>query len=493
MSIYKRQIGALVIGQFSALFISFLVPIALAHILTSENFGLYSQFNLIVVFCMSFFSFGISSELYFFYPKADSDKRKVLINQSFLILLFLGLSTFLLFFIPSFRGLLVTNEFLESNYLFLSLSILFSIPTVIISVLYVLNHDNRTSALYLPISTVLRVILIFVWYLSNPTIKSIFFALLTYYVLLFLFVAYYIMRELKNNPGSQWVNFSLVKKQISYSIPLGIANSSRIFAQQLDKLILLSFVTPSAFAIYSISFYGVPGLNQLYLAISQVYIPRMSNAFFETDFLQVKNLYNSLVLKTLCYTVPIIFIIVVFAPIIVPFLFSDKYEDSIPYFQVYLFTFIFSALGSGIVLRSTGETRKSLYAYLYSLILIIPIAYFGIKWYGLNGAIFSAVISNILPRVLLTYYDFNVLGITIKQIFPWRQMMKIFFISFLLLIPFLAITLFFKLNIFSAMPLILVYVILVFLIEAHYGVFLISKKEIWSYSKRLLSKGHVKA
>lgn len=478
--------GALVIGQFSALFLSFLVPMILAHLLTNEDFGLYAQFNLITGFSMSFFSFGVSSELYFFYPRSNSEQRRIIISQSFLMLLILGIIAFILFLIPSVRGLLVTTEQLESNYLFLGLAILFSIPTVIISTLPVLKHDNRTSALYLPASTLIRVLLIFLFYWNNPTIESIFFALLTSYVLLFLYVGYYVFREVKKQQGQKLFDASFFKKQLSYAMPLGIANSARIFAQQLDKLILLSYVSPASYAIYSIASYGVPGLSQLYLSITQVYIPRMSSAFHEQNFQEVKDLNKSLVSKTLSYTIPVVLIVVVFSPVIVPFLFSEKYIASIPYFQIYLFTFIFSAMGNGIVLRSTGETKKSLYAYLYSLIFIIPFTYFAIKHYGLNGAIISAFISSVLPRFFLTAFDLAVLRITISEIFPWKQMGKMVLISTVLLIPFIIVINIFNINIVLAILLIMIYLSIVFLVEAHFQVFLISKEEIFKYVRKIL-------
>jgi O-antigen/teichoic acid export membrane protein len=295
---------------------------------------------------------------------------------------------------------------------------------------------------------------------------------------------YYIIKEIKNFQSQKLFDFSFLKKQLSYAMPLGISNSARVFAQQLDKLILLSYVSPAAYAIYSIASYGVPGLNQLYLSISQVYIPRMSSAFHDSNIQLVKDLYKSLVSKTLSYTIPVVLIIVVFAPVIVPFLFSDKYIDSVPYFQIYLFTFIFSAMGNGVVLRSTDQTKKSLYAYLYSLIFIIPLVYFAIKFYGLNGAIISAFISSVLPRFFLTRYDLAVLKISVFEIFPWRQIGKIFLISSVLLIPFFLLIQFFTVKILAAILCILIYLGSVFLIETICDVFLISKEELLKYIKR---------
>lgn len=469
--------GALVIGQFSALLLSFLVPMILAHLLSNQDFGLYSQFNLILGFSLSFFSFGISSELYFFYPNSNYKQRRIVVFQSFIMLLILGLLTLAIFFIPSFRALFITNQELESRNLYLIFGIFFSIPTVIISNLYVVKHDNKTSALYLPFSTLFRVSLIFLFYWYSPTIDSIFFALLVNYALLFFYVFFYVLKEVDIKCNFNLWDYRILKKQLSYSFPLGIGNSSLVIAQQIDKLILLSFVAPATYGIYAIAFYGVPGLTQLYLSISQVYIPRMAVAFGDSHIELALNLYKSLILKTLSYTIPIIFIIALFSPVIVPFLFSFKYIESVPYFQLYLLTFIFSAMGNGISLRASGKTKRTLNAYLYSLIPIIPFSFFAIKFYGLHGAIGSAILSSILPRVLLTRYDLGVFNCKLNEIFPWKEIGKITLIASLILIPFYFLFQYFTIGIVLSTICISFYLLLVVIIEIHFDLFIISKKE----------------
>ena len=109
----------------------------------------------------------------------------------------------------------------------------------------------------------------------------------------------------------------------------------------------------------------------------------MSVAYKEKNLDGLIGLYHSMVLKTLSYTIPMIFIIMLFADPIIPFLFSDKYVDSIPYFQIYLLTFIVQSVGCGNILRATGETKYSLRAYIYTAIVMIPFTYFAIKYFYL--------------------------------------------------------------------------------------------------------------
>ena len=253
-------------------------------------------------------------------------------------------------------------------------------------------------------------------------------------------------------------------------------------------MILLGFITPSAYAIYAIAFYGVPGLTQVYLSISQVYIPRMVIAHKNSDIYQVKALYHSMVSKTLSYTIPLISVIILFADPIVPFVFSSKYIASIPYFRIYLITFIIGAVGCGNMLRITGETKKSLYAYLYSAIFIVPFTYFSIKYYSLNGAIVSAVLGNILPKIILSRYDMKTLSVSLADLYPWKVIFKQIAISCITLVPFVFLYVTYAMNFWSAVCCIVVYLGVVSMLEMYFGVFIISFDDLKSYICRIIKK-----
>ena len=139
MANYKKQIGALITGQMLSLLLGFILPLILVRILTKNDYGLYAQFNVILSFCMVFFSFGFSSELYYSYPLAKDKEKRILVFQS-LMLLFLaaGLSVFILY-IPAIQNYFISDSSFEESYLYLVVAIFLAIPEVLITSLYVLN------------------------------------------------------------------------------------------------------------------------------------------------------------------------------------------------------------------------------------------------------------------------------------------------------------------------------------------------------------------
>ena len=482
--------GSLVMGQMLSLLLGFILPLILVRLLSKNDYGLYAQFNVILSFCTIFFNFGFSSELYYSYPTAKKNEKIILVFQSFLMLLFAAVLACIILCFPFIKTFLQLDLSNNNLYYYLLVCVFLSVPEVLITSLYVLNHDNRTSILFLPLTTILRVLLILIFYYIDSSIDSVFFAILLSCIIKFLFVAFYTIKLVLSYETGKLIDRKLLLSQIRYALPLGIANSTRILVQQLDKLIVLSFVSPAVYAVYSIAFYGVPGLSQVYLSISQVYIPRMSASYKCLDVRKLIYLYHSMVLKTLSYTVPIIFIVMLFAGVIIPFVFSEKYVESTPYFQIYLSTFIIQSIGAGNILRATGETKYSLKAYIYTAIFILPLTYFLIKYFYLSGAIVSATIAAILPKVLLSFYDAKVLNISVFMLYPWRDICKILIISFVCLLPFVYISfLDLKIGFGILILFISVYLVITFLIQMYYKVFVITYDDLTSYfSKYILRR-----
>lgn len=489
MTDYKKQIGSLITGQMLSLILGFVLPLILVRVLTKNDYGLYAQFNVILSFCTVFFSFGLSSELYYSYPLASKRERRILVFQSLMMLFVAGILACLILYIPVVKDYFITDDSFVSCYVYLAISVLMSVPEILITALYVLNNDNRTSATFLPLMTVLRVLLIIILYWCYPRIETVFLAIIISSAIKLVYVVWYARNVMYKNGKGELFDIQILKSQLRYSIPLGFASSVRILVQQLDKLIILSFVSPAVYAVYSIAFYGVPGLTQVYLSISQVYIPRMSVAYKGQNLTGLIELYRSMVSKTLSYTIPIIFIIILFADPIVPFVFSDKYVESIPYFQIYLLTFIVSSIGCGNILRATGETRRSLMAYVYTAVIMMPFTYCAIKFYYLNGAIISATLGAILPKLLLSVYDARSIKKSVLSIYPWKNIFKIVLISLLTLMPFVIIYVYVGHdNFWLSLVWIFCYLLLTFALQLRYSVFVVTLADLISYKNKILKR-----
>ena len=163
----------------------------------------------------------------------------------------------------------------------------------------------------------------------------------------------------------------MIRLILSYSMPFGFAVILNTLSSRLDKLICISYLSNEQYAIYSLAFFGIPGIMQIYDALCQVNVMEMSQAFHNNNRVGILTLYKTFVVKTLSFSLPIILIVLVFAKPIIVLLFTEKYLESVPFFQVYIFTFIVAMLGAGSILRAINKTRLSLSAYALSSIIFI--------------------------------------------------------------------------------------------------------------------------
>lgn len=476
---YKKQIFSLIFGQLLSLILGMVLPLLLVRQLTLEDYGNYAKIVLLINTISSIFAFGVSSELYYFFPREKGENRSIFVFQSYIILVILAFLSVVFLNIPLTRDLLLTDKFLSDNSAIISLCILFSIPEKLIHVLYLLNHNYKLSRVYSPIFTILKVFLILILYYVYNSVYSILISILIINFLQFIITTFYAFKIIQKY-SDKILNYKkkLFSEQISYLLPFGIASSIRLLSESIDKIIVLSFVSSPVYAIYSIAFYGIPGLPQIYLSISQGYLPRMSEAYSNNNTKDVISLYHSMVSKTLSYTIPLVLIVIYFADIIIPTVFSEKYIESINYFRIYLLTFIVTAFGFGNIIRATGDTKKSLRVNIISICITIPITYILIKNLYLNGAIISAVLNIIIPKMLLIYYDSKSINTPINRLIPLNNIYKILICSIISFIPIYLLDNLGIDNIIFKIFLGVVYLIFVISLEILLNVFLISKDEI---------------
>jgi len=488
MSGMAKQTAAIMAGKIIALLATFAMPLFLTRYLTKAEYGVYSQFFVIVNFCIIIFSLGIQSNLYFFYPKSSENERKSLIVHTILLLLIYTLVAIALINVPLLGKYLLGNGDLVNYKVFISIGILFLMPLVIAEPLYVAKNDNITSMFFPPTEVLLRLIFVvgfaLLWQSLNAIMLGIVFAGFSCFV----FVMFYALKGINLRKTGSIIDVSLAKKQLKYSWPFGIALILNTLALQFDKIICISFLAPAAFATYSIAFYGIPGVEQIYQSLSQVYLLKMSSKHHENKPNEISEIYKSLVTKTYSFSIPAIVLMSLYAKRIITLFFTSKYIDAVPLFRIYILTFLVFMLGAGLILRATDRTTYSLKAYFYSSLITLPLTYFLIKYYGLWGGLTSAMVSIILPKAIQLHYEMELLKSNLFTYFPWKKFLTIVLISLIAIIPFVLLEFFVAYNdVFMAL-LGATYLLIVSLLEIKFGVFIFENISIESILKGLSSR-----
>ncbi|MCW0481659.1 lipopolysaccharide biosynthesis protein [Gaoshiqia sediminis] len=492
-----KQTAAIMAGKIIALVATFAMPLFLTRFLSKSEFGLYSQFYILINFLTIIFSLGVQSNLYYFYPKASEQKQKSLIVHTVILLLIFTLVAIGLVNVPLLNKYLVGQGELINYTMFISLGVLFLLPVIIIEPLYVARVDNLTSVFYPPAVVLSRLMFVIGFAVIWQSLNSVMFGIISAGFVCFLFVMFYALRGIEPANIRKYIDIELAVKQFKYSWPFGLALVLNTLALQFDKIICISFLAPAAFATYAIAFYGIPGVEQVYQSLSQVYLIKMAEKHHENKPAEISEIYKSLVTKTYSFSVPAIVLVSLYAERIIVLFFTAKYVDAVPLFRIYILSFLIFMLGAGLILRATDRTILSLKAYFFSSILTIPLTYFLIKYYGIWGGITSAMISIILPKTIQLRYEMKLVESNVFTYFPWRKFLRIAVISITAIFPFALIEYFFDYGNFLVVFFGLVYLLIVSLVEMKYGVFVFDgvsvDKLIRVVTGRLPLKGYIRS
>lgn len=474
------------VGKILAMVAQFIMPLFLTRFLSKYDYGIYSQFYLIFGFLLSIMGMGVQSNLYYFYPKTSAQEQNCLVWGTVILILSIGSLGSLLFLLPSINHFVVNNEVLEKYVFIISSCVLLALPSLIVDPLSVVRQDRVLAMLYHPLEIVSKIVIVISFALIFKTLESIFYGILILQVLIFLFVLIYIFRNYP--PSYKSFSLDLIKKQLIYSLPFGIAVILNTLSGRFDKLLSVSFLSPEEYATYSIAFFGIPGIMQIYDSLCQVNVTNMAKLYKEGNVQGVKDEYKSFVIRTLSFSLPVILVVYLFSPQIIELLFSKNYIDSVPFFRVYILTFILAMFGSGTILRAINRTKLSMWAYFCSVLVTLPISFLLIKEYGIWGAILSAVVNTVFPKVLQIGFEIHEIKSSIKDYFPWKDIFFLVVVAGVLLIPFILLNMLVSLNIFAVVILSVIYILTVYLLYIRHDSFVVDASTLKAYAVRVKHK-----
>ncbi len=145
---------------------------------------------------------------------------------------------------------------------------------------------------------------------------------------------------------------------------------------------------------------------------------------------------------------------------------------------MYLMSFFFIMIGSGLILRSCGKTKYSMYAFVFASFITIPSTYFLVKNYGSFGAMCGALLSIILPKFYQIKKEIEFTDSTFRTFLPWKEIGFIFLVSFVSILPFILIKHFTSNHILNVILNIMVYVIIVYSLEIKLNIFIIENEKL---------------
>jgi O-antigen/teichoic acid export membrane protein len=421
MSVLVKQAGIISAADFLRLFIKTVIGMVLARILTQAEYGTYRQLFMLYTIVSALFLIGLPQSVYYFIPKANAAKKTKIIAQTLDLVSLLGiLSSALILFSRSWVASLFHNAQLLNTLVPFALYPFFMFVTQLYYCIMISLQRPRKAAIFIALSVVCDSILILgvalltrsLFYISISIIVSVFIQWL---------YARISLRSFLRSKESIKIDYTLLKQQIRFSLPIGIAAIVGVISAQVDKLVISSYFSPELFAVFSVGAAELPFIGIITNSVNAVILPEMSK---QTGNSVITDLYKSAVRKNALLLFPVFAFCMIMAPQIIQTLYSAKYLGAVVFFRIYLFTVPLRIATYGLLFQVYNKTRYIFLLSFTSLIINTTLNLWLIHSIGIRGPAFAAVLVTYLTVALYLFLIKHTLKLRLLSLFPLRAILK---------------------------------------------------------------------
>ena len=211
-----------------------------------------------------------------------------------------------------------------------------------------------------------------------------------------------------------------VKKLLNYGKYAFGTSVSSILSGTIDQMMLGAMLSPAASGAFNIAVRLINLIDIPTNAMATIVFPQSSRRADTDGTHAVKYLYERSVGAIIAILVPGIIFVFLFSNLVIHIIAGSRYEDSIPLLRVALLYAIFIPYGrqAGTILDSIGKTKLTFTMVLITASLNIALNYFFIRSFGVMGAAYATLCSNIVGFVMAQYVLNKALHTSILN--PWK-------------------------------------------------------------------------
>jgi O-antigen/teichoic acid export membrane protein len=434
MEIELRQEGSsltaqafwLMLARTLAFAFSFALPLLLVRRLSQHDLGLYRQVFLIVLSATTVLPLGFHMSAFYFLPREPERQSQVVLNITLFFVLVAGLAAGVLSFRPTLLASIFNSPELGSLAPLISLVLFLWVATSYLEYLAMANQEMRLATIMIVVLTFTRTSLLLsaaVWFGS---VRAILWGAVAQGLVQAAVLAVYLHSRFKPIAGG--FGFDLLRRQLSYAIPLGFA--TLLYWMQLDthNYFVSNVFGTATFAVYSIGCFQIPLIHILSDSVGSVMIPRVTHLESQNQHHDIIVLTARMMRKLALVYFALYALLLVVSREFVLVLFTERYLASRPIFVVNL-TMILIYFMSSIydpVMRAYAEHRFFLLRLRAVLLTTLLVAlWFGTAKLGLVGVITLVVGINLIERVVVLGKAARIVGVRRQELVLFKDVAKL--------------------------------------------------------------------
>ena len=413
----KRPVPWLVAGRLGGQVGTFLIPVVLARVLPTDDFGAYRQIFLVFGSLFLVAQLGFAESLYYFLPRAERGGGRF-VGNALGMLAATGLACAMALWLGA-RPLaaLLGNPAVAPYLPALGVFLTCMLCSTVLEIALVSERRFRTAAVVYCGSDLARALLIVVPAALVGSVSALlagavaFAALRLLVTLLFMLRRY--GRELRPSRP-------LVREQLRYTFPFALAVIVDTVQAQAHLYVVSNQFDVATFAIYSVACFQIPLVDYVATAASNVLMVRMGERPDDHDASRV--LWREASERIAWVLVPLLAWIVALGPSVIVLLFSQRYAASGGLFVLASVPILFVSLPTDAVLRASGDTWFLLvqgFVRLFAAAALLALLFVP---FGLVGAIASTIGAAAVAKVVALVRVARHLHAGAAELLPWRRL-----------------------------------------------------------------------
>jgi len=206
---------------------------------------------------------------------------------------------------------------------------------------------------------------------------------------------FYVRKHLK-------ISFKLypewIKKLFNYGKFAFGTTISSMLSGTIDQMMLGGMLSPAASGAFNIAVRITNLIDIPTSAVAVIVFPQSAKRMETEGKEGIKYLYEKSVGTIMAILIPSVLVLYFFSGLVIHLIAGDKYNDSIPLLHVTLLYCLLIPYGRqfGTILDSIGKTRLTFTIVLITATFNLTLNYFFIKQFGVVGAAYATLISNVL-------------------------------------------------------------------------------------------------
>lgn len=402
--------------------VTLLNTMLLSRFRTLEEYGTFSQILLVVNLGVSLFMIGIPNSMNYFVANESNkkDRNRVLsiyytINTILSIILGAILNATSSLIAGYFK-----NELILDYVYFLSVLPWISVITVSLENILIVYEKMNWLTVFKVLSSI--------FILSVAVLAKVFSFSFSEYMILytgvqvfFTILVYVIGYKVTEGELRFVFDWSIVKKILCFSIPLGVGALLNTLNIEIDKLMVSRWYSVEELAIYTNASTELP-IYILNSSLTVIALPKIVSYLKDGATKKAIELWREIIWLGYIVLSFLAIGMITFSEEVILLIYSEKYLPGQAVFIIYTINLlVYRCTYYGLMLNAGGKSKQIMFASAITVlanIILNPIMH---TFLGFEGPAVASLIAIILSNILLLVFSKRVFLIKIAEVFPIKQ------------------------------------------------------------------------